>query len=331
MEDLGNINITIRETGGGRGASGNVGGGPQGKEPPTAKEVAEAVQAGETEQERIKRRAAEPVPPLAIFQKLDRTIGRQQIGSELMDFMRRPSFANATGLIREGTATRGMLEGLGKTGVKLGGALLAVGAAAGAITLAMKLMQAAVRHASERIEQTWRYSMEQSAAMAMQQVSRISMLAKEAAENGARYARVIRAQTAMEQEKSRLDIEIGKLTSKMAEDTYLGLAMLLREINGIIADTKALRDFLRGALDYVPAVALVQGISGFATDVQSSGLTILQIMRLDMLRFFGMEDAANKLQNEYMDEIMKNTRKDVASDANDWFQADIIHLTGQRF
>lgn len=331
MEDLGNINITIREGAGGKGASGTVGGGPKGKEPPSAAEVAEAVKTGETEQERIRKRAAEPVPPIAMFERFNRVVGRQQVGAELMDFMRRPSFANATGLIREGSATRGMLEGLGKTGLRLGSAFLAVGAVAAGVTLAIKGMQKAVEHVSKRIEETWRYSMEQAGAMAEQQVMRIAMLAREAAENGARYAAVIRAQTRLEQERARLNTEIGKITSGMAEDLYRSLTLLMREINGAIAETKGIRDVISEVVGYVPAVALVRGISAGVSDIEGSGLTVIQLLRLEMLRFFGMEEAANNLQNEYMNEIMKNTRKDVMAEANEWFQADIVHLTGRRF
>ena len=56
-----------------------------------------------------------------------------------------------------------------------------------------------------------------------------------------------------------------------------------------------------------------------------------QAIRLTLLRFVGMEETANELQNEYMDEIARNTRKDVMAEANEWFQADIQYLTGRRF
>lgn len=332
MEDLGNINITIREALGGRGTSGNVGGGPTRIEQPIAKQVAQAVQQGQqAQQSALTAIRQPPINPQAMFGRLDRLIGRQDVTSELMNFIRRPSFAGATGLLREGTATRTMLQGLGKTGFAISGAFLALGAAAGAVTISLTAFKMAANHVAQRIEETWRYSMAQAGAMAEQQVAKVAMLAREAAENGARYARVIRAQTALEQEKSKFGIEIGKLTAGMTEDFYRSLTILLKEINGFIRETKEVRDKASGLTDYIPAVALGRYIGSAMTDVEGSGLTMMQSIRLTLLRFVGMEETANDLQNQYMDEIVKNTRKDTMSEANEWFQTDIKYLTGQRF
>lgn len=248
-----------------------------------------------------------------------------------MNFLRRPSFAGATGLLREGTATRTMLQGLGKTGFAISGAFLALGAAAGAVTLALTTFKMAANHVASRIEETWRYSVQQAGAMAEQQVAKVSMLAREAAENGARYARVIRAQTALEQEKAKLGIEIGKLTSGLTEDFYKNLTRLMKEINGLFQDTKEAREKASDLLGLVPGVMLTRGLERYMTDVDESGLTMMQAIRLTLLRFVGMEETANALQNEYMDEIARNTRKDVMAEANEWFQADIQYLTGRRF
>lgn len=332
MEDLGNINITIREAVGGRGGSGNVGGGPARPEPPIAQQVAQAVQQGQqAQQQALNAGKQTPINPQAMFSRIDRIVGRQDVASELMNFLRRPSFAGATGLLREGTATRTMLQGLGKTGFAISGAFLALGAAAGAVTLALTTFKMAANHVASRIEETWRYSVQQAGAMAEQQVAKVSMLAREAAENGARYARVIRAQTALEQEKAKLGIEIGKLTSGLTEDFYKNLTRLMKEINGLFQDTKEAREKASDLLGLVPGVMLTRGIERYMTDVDESGLTMMQAIRLTLLRFVGMEETANELQNEYMDEIARNTRKDVMAEANEWFQADIQYLTGRRF
>lgn len=332
MEDLGNINITIREAVGGRGGSGNVGGGPARPEPPIADQVAKAVQQGQqAQQQALNAGKQPPINPQAMFSRIDRIVGRQDVASELMNFLRRPSFAGATGLLREGTATRTMLQGLGKTGFAISGAFLALGAAAGAVTLALTTFKMAANHVASRIEETWRYSVQQAGAMAEQQVAKVSMLAREAAENGARYARVIRAQTALEQEKAKLGIEIGKLTAGLTEDFYKNLTRLMKEINGLFQDTKEAREKASDLLGLVPGVMLTRGIERYMTDVDESGLTMMQAIRLTLLRFVGMEETANELQNEYMDEIARNTRKDVMAEANEWFQADIQYLTGRRF
>lgn len=335
MEDLGNININIREMSGGRGASGGVGGGPARPEPPIADQVAKAVQQGQQAQQQALGTARQPpIDPRTVagmFSRIDRMVGRQDVTAELMNFLRRPSFAGATGLLREGTATRTMLQGLGKTGFAISGAFLALGAAAGAVTLSLTAFKMAANHVAQRIEETWRYSMAQAGAIAEQQVMKVAMLAREAAENGARYARVIRAQTALEQEKAKLGIEVGKMTAGMTEDFYRSLTILLKEINGFIRDTKEMREQAASIVDYIPVVALGRYISTAVTDIEGSGLTMMQSIRLTLLRFVGMEETANELQNEYMEEIVKNTRKDSMSEANEWFQADIKYLTGQRF
>ena len=332
MEDLGNINITIREAVGGRGASGNVGGGPARPEPPIAQQVAQAVQQGQQAQQAALNAGKQPpINPQAMFARIDRIVGRQDVSSEIMNFLRRPSFAGATGLLREGTATRSMLQGLGKTGFAISGAFLAVGAAAGAVTLALTAFKMAANHVASRIEETWRYSMAQAGAMAEQQVMKVAMLAKEAAENGQRYAEVIRAQTRLEQERARLNITVGKATAGITEDFYTLLRIMLKEVNGLVSDTQQIRKDASGFMDYVPAYMLTSFLSSSVREIDESGLTMLQSLRLSMLRFFGQEELANDLQNQYMEDIVKNTRKDVITEANEWFQADIQYLTGQRF
>lgn len=336
MEDLGNINITIREAAGGRGASGGVGGGPGPGLNPSQREIAEAIASVEasqkqamaavqTAQQQIKQ------PPVQGLQMFAPILRRQEVSAELLNFMRRPSFAGATGLLREGMATRSMLAGLGKTGVTLGAGLLAIGAVAGGVALALGALKLASNHVAQRIEETWRYSMDQTSAMAEQQVMRVAMLAKEAAENGKRYAEVIRAQTRLEQERGRLNVTLGNVTSKITEDFYTSIRIMLKEINGLVEDTKEVRKESSGILDYVPAYWLTSYLSSSIREIDESGLTMLQSLRLSMLRFFGQEELANEMQNEYMDAIAKNTRKDPITEANEWFQADIEHLTGQRF
>lgn len=272
-----------------------------------------------------------PINPQAMFARIDRIVGRQDVSSEIMNFLRRPSFAGATGLLREGTATRSMLQGLGKTGFAISGAFLAVGAAAGAVTLALTAFKMAANHVASRIDETWRYSMAQAGAIAEQQVMKVAMLAKEAAENGQRYAEVIRAQTRLEQEKARLNITVGKATAGITEDFYTSLRIMLKEVNGLVSDTQQVRKDASGFMDYVPAYMLTSFLSSSVREIDESGLTMLQSLRLSMLRFFGQEELANDLQNQYMEDIVKNTRKDVITEANEWFQADIQYLTGQRF
>lgn len=332
MEDLGNINITIREAVGGRGASGNVGGGPARPEPPIARQVADALQQGQQAQQQALNAAKQPpINPQAMFARIDRIVGRQDVSSEIMNFLRRPSFAGATGLLREGTATRTMLQGLGKTGFAISGTFLALGAAASAVTLALNVFRMATNHVSQRIEETWRYSMAQTSAMAEQQVMKVAMLAKEAAENGKRYADVIRAQTRLEQERGKLNVTVGKVTAGMAEDFYTAIRIMLKEVNGLVSDTKEVRKEAGGIMDYVPAYWLTSYLSSSVREIDESGLTLLQSFRLSLFRFFGQEELANQMQNQYMDEIVRNTRKDPITEANEWFQADIEHLTGQRF
>jgi hypothetical protein len=48
-------------------------------------------------------------------------------------------------------------------------------------------------------------------------------------------------------------------------------------------------------------------------------------------RMIGGDEAAKKLTESYMAEIARNTRKDTFGVANEWFQADIKHLTGREF
>jgi hypothetical protein len=336
VEDLGNINITIREAVGGRGGSGNVGGGPGPGLNPSQREIAEAIASVEasqkqamaavqTAQQQIKQ------PPVQGLRMFDPILRRQEVTAELLNFIRRPSFAGATGLLREGMATRTMLQGLGKSGVGLASGLLAVGAVAGGVALALGAFKMAADNVASRIEETWRYSVQQAGAMAEQQVTKIGLLAQEAAQNGKLYADVIRAQTDVEIARAKITMRLGEITARLTVQFSKFLERFFDFADKYLNKAQMASDIATRLSEYSPIVMGYRLAERNLYDIEGSGLNFFEAMHLTLLRMVGMEEAANEAQNEYMDEIARNTRKDAMSVANEWFQADIQYLTGQRF
>ena len=334
MEDLGNINITIRESVGGRGASGGVGGGPGGMARSTPeKEVAETIKESQEAQEKTIRELMEAVKPRTgeeIFGQFDpfkNIIQGQEVSSELLSFLRRPSFGSATGLLREGAATRTMLNGLGTAGQLVGVALLGVGAIAGTVALAMKGFEMASQHASERIEATWRYSAQTASAMAEQQIAQIAAVIEEVQMNSDRYAAAIRAETFMMVEQARFNAELAKTTSVLAR-TFNQLRGSAYYLGRRLLEEGFIEKALPGGTGIVSGLRALE----LSEAVQkTTGMGMWEQFNVAITRMVGGDEAAKKLTESYMAEIARNTRKDTFGVANEWFQADIKHLTGREF
>lgn len=265
------------------------------------------------------------------FSSFDRFIRRQEVGAELAGFLRRPSMVGATMMLREGSQTRAMLTSLGKTGMAAGTALLAIGAVAGSVTLALSALQAASNHVAGRIEQTWQYSVGTAASMAEKQIMQVGMAAEEAARNGKMYAEVIRSQTAVEVEQTKLHIQLAKTTSELTLNFNQFMLGFMKFATVYVELFQTINAFTTQLAQYAPVVFSAKGYYMGFTDISGSGLNILQSLRLAFNQFVGDEEEYNRLQNEYMNEIVRNTRKDAMDTANDWFQADIQYLTGSRF
>ena len=301
--------------------------------PTPEKEVAETIKESQEAQEKTIRELMEAVKPRTreeIFGQFDpfkNIIQGQEVSSELLSFLRRPSFAGATGLLREGAATRTMLNGLGTAGQLVGVALLGVGAIAGTVALALKGFEMASQHASERIEATWRYSAETASAMAEQQIAQIAAVIEEVEMNSERYAASIRAETFMMVEQARFNAELGKTTTALTRTFNQMLGATYR------LGTRLLEEgFIEKALP--GGTGIVSGLRALELSEavqKTTGMGLWEQINVAITRMVGGDEAAKKLTESYMAEIARNTRKDTFGVANEWFQADIKHLTGREF
>lgn len=233
-EDLGSININVRDLGGGGGGGsggGNVGGGPAPRTPqanPNAR-IGANLNAypsgiGPYTQMQIANTAVFGRQFAMLFERMandwrrnvelwrQQTIrglgGNRNIQSaipgatsmigELQQFISRPGLMSAAQLASANSATSGFLKGLGVSAAGLAPALLAFGAGIGLAVGAVALLRSAMQRTSERIEATWRYSGILMGAKIQDDLSKMISTMREAQANGALYASSLRAQTQAE-------------------------------------------------------------------------------------------------------------------------------------
>ncbi len=335
MEDLGNINITIREAIGGTGASGNVGGGPARRES-VDRDMATALdglmEAHQAQVQNITRQASQQATQGILSPALlQRFIQQQDIQSELMSFARRPSVGSATMLLREHSATQTVLKGLGTAGVALGVGFVAIGAIAGTVTMALAGLRRASEHAASRIEETWRYSAATAAAMGEQQVRVMGATIEEISQNSQTYARTIRQQTDVSVSQIRFDAELAKTTNVLAR-TFARLQVVAYDLGTQALKTNAAWNLL-GPGGQAIRMALEASDMPVVKKTAFNQLSFLQHVNSFFTYWIGGEAAFKKLLVSYLAQIDKNTKnkKDPMDIANEWFQADIQYLTGSRF
>lgn len=341
VEDLGNINITIREGLGGRGSSGNVGGGPSSGGDGASRELAQVLkqmlrmhekQVAEAErsamfaQNSVVATVQAQVRPDVIGQLLE----AQQSRLAIADLARRPSAVGALQFLRQGTATSEVLGGLGRTGAALGVGFVALAAVAGTAMLGIEGLRRASEHAASRIENVWKYSAVTAGAMAEQQISKVAMMMDEVRINGATYARTIRQQTQEMIAQAKFNTELAKTTNVLSR-TFSRL-----KVGALNIGTEALKsgDIYRAF--GVTGLGVQAGMMSLeAMDMPKnykqrimSQLTWWQHIEGALTLLIGGEKAAKALAQSQLAEIIRNTRKETPAAMNDWFEADIKVITG---
>ncbi len=346
MEDLGNINITIRDGagGGGGGGSGNVGGGPNAlaqRAMVLANQpirIAQAVirvdqavitQFGESMQRSISgavaRATTQAAPSSSAVAPFGRLARFQELQAELMAFGQRPTLGSALSLVRSNTATSQAIAGMGRAAMGVSTALVAVGAVGGTLALALAGLQMASAHAASRIEEVWRFSSATTGAMAEQQIARFVNQIKEASANGAVYARAIRAQTESLDAYGKMQIELGKTTAELDIMFSRFKTSFFEVATGLLKFSETMRT-LAG---YTPVGFIANIFRDIDAGNQKLGISMWQSFQFFITDLIGGKSAADKLLQSYMAEIARNTDKDAGGDAaNEWFQADIKAMTG---
>lgn len=332
MEDLGNININIRELGGGGGrASGGIGGGPGGGAFETS---TSAVLFGPLT--RMQSKFADMVGLYAgvisnsvrVWQDVERTIKSgiialsqdrtkaagfaSSLKAELTGFLRSPSLGGYADITREGTATSTTLKALGKTGATLQKAMFGLAVVGSVASVAVAGLRKASEHASKRIEEVGKFSGQILGAQMEQRVQALRDQLQEAAENGQAYARSIRYQTLENRAYAYMNRQLGFVTAGLAS----AFSALKTAVFAVIGGFTNLLTFGPRLLDE-NRQRIVEFFKRFAlTGQQRATLTVLEMMLVKL----GI--------------IGDNTKKDNKIDPKDinaWFQSDILAMTGKTY
>ena len=317
-EDLGNININIRDasgsggggSGGGSSGGGSGGGGSSGGGP---------------------RIVVPKPPPLVGGQQktmMESVFGKLKIGqlisAEMKDLVTNPSIAGF-GELLTGTSTAGeALAGLGAIALPATIALAAVALAAAALYKYFKLLQAASEAVAKRIQEVSKYSGYLMKAVALEQWAAIGRTLKEANANGKNYAQVQREMTRVANASLEISIAYNKVMSVGALIFNRLMLILLKSIEpfarliGKFADTvfkgfsnpSAAPIWLKPTL--FAALLPFAGILNWAFIIYKIGFLIEKALI-------------------YLGLIAKNTSPAVGSDVNDWFLADVYAMRGMKF
>lgn len=334
MEDLGAININIRELGGGGGGgggSGQTGGGPAfGRNalrtgdmlgPVTRMQDFIARSMGHitatltfSQQAATDVYAASRSALIAIQQDKVKSAGfASALRGELTDFLRSPSLGGYARLTQEGTATSTTLKMLGNTGKVLNKALFGLSVVGSVASVALSGLRMASEHVASRIEAVGKFSGAILAANTEQRVQQLRDQLQEAAQNGGFYARSIRAQTKEMKMQAFMNRQLGVVTSDLSA-AFSNVKAVLYGIAGGIAFIFTLPARMREKL--VEAAESMSDV--YEEEVMHPGGTMWSLRQA--LIELGI--------------IADNTKPKNQIDPNDinaWFQADILAMTGRTY
>jgi len=317
-EDLGNININIRDasgsggggagggsSGGGAGGGGSSGGGP--------------------------RIVVPPPPPLvggqqktmmqSIFGKLN--LGKL-ISTEMKDLITNPSIAGFGELLTGTSAAGEALAGLGAIALPATIALAAVVAYAAFLYAAFKLLQAASEAVAKRIQEVNKYSGTLLKAVALEQWAAIGRTLREASANGKNYAIVQAEMTRVANASLEISIAWNKAMSVYA--LIFNKFMLL--LNRAFAPLARLIG------------KLYDGIFKVVANPSSAPVWAKAWLTLALAPFYGLINMVTFVGGIfgllekvliYLGVISKNTAPAIGSDVNDWFLADVYAMRGMKF
>lgn len=316
MEDLGSININIREfraTGGGGGGGGGPipgGGGQPGTGPGP-------------------RPAPAPEPFTLRFPMLDRLRGITDIAGELRSFVTGPTVAGFSGLLQGGGAMATALAAMGPAIAPLipliGGVVLVT---AGTVS-ALKALQSAAEKTAQRVEAVGRFHGAMVAATMQERFAALNRTLREAAENGQVYAMSQRAATAAADATSRVSVQFNKALAVGAVAWHRLVELTMRlmypvaRIVGMLADFAATvtriidmvnidltEPFVRLVTD--PIVNVLNGVLGIGAGFYGP-FTFLRDALMEIMRWLGI--------------IGQNTKPATVGGVNQWFMDDMAAIT----
>lgn len=320
MEDLGNINITIRESrsgggggpGMGGGGSGSAGGGPGAVPPPPTSPAQQASAQAAGWRDRLS----------AILG------GASQMGG----LARSPSVSGFLEASASGSAVSQGLGAIAPSLASLTPIAAGVGLAFGLATKAVDFLRGAAEKTAQRISEVGRYSSEISNAMAMENIRRFQRNIREAAVNADVYSRAQRSATASADAWSGVETDLNRGMAGLSAI----FQFLSRRAAAIIARPAAA--FAGTALSTQDAVDDLE--SGWERFSKGMHATLDYFVKTNYQQFgtgFWGQLAATAI--ELLREIamwcgitVENTKpKPPMGRPNDWFMDDIRAMTGRPY
>lgn len=195
MEELGRIDINIRDSsgggggGGGGGGSGSTGGGPSRPAPPPMPSTGGAGGSG----------------------WFDKLVGLSNLKGELSGFMSSPSLSGIQDIMSAESATSGALASLGVSATAAAAAIPVFGVAVIAVSAALSFMSQAADKIRDRIEAIGRFSGTLTIAMATERIAELNRKLREVSQNATTYAQVQRYETAAKDAAAETQIQLNKV------------------------------------------------------------------------------------------------------------------------
>jgi hypothetical protein len=314
MENLGAIDINIREfrgMGGGVPGPGPGGGGGQPGGGP---------------------RPIAPAPNIPSPTRLDQLLKLSDITGEIRSFVTGPTVAGFAGLMQGSGATATALAGLGAAGAALVPVIGAVILAGAGVYAGFKALQRSAEITAQRIDAVGRYSMAVVSAQVVERVRALQRNLREAAENGRMYARAQMAATRAADATFEVQLQLNKAYAIGAEIYHNLVAATMRLVYpfarfvGMIADAVSALGTFISALGVdtseviaravmVPVTAFLDSLIGFKSGF--GPFSMIRDFLVQILKQLGI--------------IGNNTRPPTTVGANDWFTSDVQAITGSSY
>lgn len=326
MEELGSIDININENtiGGGGGAGG--GGGDIGQGPRIPPRYSTASQQ-QTILSSMMSGIKGMYPQVAVS-----NIGNLS-GSinSLRETIRRPTTGGIADLLRKDGVLGRQLTGLGATGARVATAMLGIGAAAGAATVAFEFTSSMLQRINDRVSEIGKFSAALVSAQVGESLAKLQRGFSEAAKNGEVYARALRLQTINSDIYSSVVADLTAFGSVLAMGfTNLGTALLyiVKPITWAFGEVSRLMVKFANFVDSVLTprlLALVQKVA--------EAIANLLVPLSGFLKTIGYGASGVGLDAIifWLRTINRDQNKQKMNPVNDWFLGDVKAMTGREY
>ena len=321
MQDLGNINITIRGgTQGGTSGSGQPGGGPAAvPSSPSVAMVPQSVSvatataptsaAATATAAAQAAQATQEAKPSRFETLMERLTQGSDIRSEIGAFLRSPSVGGLASLGQSSTTTGRALTALTAKFAAAGPIAIGLLAAVGGVAIGLGMLRGAAEMTARRIEETMRFSGVMQFQAGIERFAQFQRTINDLNLNGARYAQSQRLATAVNNAQAAAMSQFNGIIAEAGQTwqkLQLGFFTLVELIGKGVNIVKGLFNYLGITMDEL----VLGSISPFAP-----------------LAFDWLKGPMMKIL-EYLGLINANTRpQNAGSSVNNWFYGDLAAMT----